>query len=96
MIGAPVLHANADDPEAVYQACLIASEWKCVFGKDVVIDIVGYRRHGHNERDNPETFLPLTYERVKRHPRVESIYSAKLIVRHFAPWERLLEAKCVE
>lgn len=82
MIGAPVLHANADDPEAVYQACLIAADWKKVFSKDIVIDIVGYRRHGHNERDNPEAFLPLTYERVKQHPRVESIYANKLIVQH--------------
>ena len=81
MIGAPVLHANADDPESVHQACLIAAEWRSVFKKDIVIDIVGYRRHGHNERDNPESFLPLTYECVKKHPRVQSIYAAKLIVR---------------
>ena len=81
MIGAPILHANADDPESVHQACLIAAEWRSVFKQDIVIDIVGYRRHGHNERDNPESFLPLTYESVKKHPRVQSIYAAKLIVR---------------
>jgi len=81
MIGAPILHANADHPESVYKACLLATEWRSKFGKDVVIDIVGYRRHGHNEKDNPETFFPLTYEKIRKHPRVETIFSEKLIVK---------------
>eukprot|EP00210_Caulerpa_lentillifera_P002542 g2439.t1 len=79
MIGAPVFHVNADDPEAVFEACQIAADWRHTFQCDVVIDVVGYRRHGHNERDNPESFLPLTYERVKQHPPVLELYSKRLL-----------------
>lgn len=96
MIGAPVLHANADDPEAVFHACCIATEWKHTFQKDVVIDIVGYRRHGHNERDNPESFLPLTYDRVKNHERVASLYAKKLISEGVVTLEEVKEIELMK
>lgn len=79
MIGAPVFHVNADDPESVFEACQIAADWRQTFRRDVVIDVVGYRRHGHNERDNPESTLPLTYEKIKQHPPVMEIYSKRLL-----------------
>lgn len=81
MIGAPVLHANADDPEAVWDACQIAADWRNRFKKDVVVDIVGYRRLGHNELDNPVPDLPITYSVVENHPSVVEIYGQKLMVR---------------
>lgn len=78
MIGAPVLHANADDPEAVWEACEIAADWRAHFKKDVVVDIVGYRRFGHNELDNPVPDLPITYGIIKDHKRIVDIYSQLL------------------
>ena len=53
VVSAPILHVNADDPEAVMHVCRVAAEWRATFGKDVVIDLVCYRRHGHNEMDEP-------------------------------------------
>ena len=52
-MSAPIFHVNADDPEAVMHVCKVASKWRQVYHKDVVIDLVCYRRHGHNEMDEP-------------------------------------------
>ncbi|KAK9810028.1 hypothetical protein WJX72_003602 [[Myrmecia] bisecta] len=77
-IGAPILHANADDPEAVVHACVIAADWRAHFKRDCVVDIVGFRRHGHNELDDPLATLPLTYRLVDNHPASVDQYAAKL------------------
>jgi 2-oxoglutarate dehydrogenase E1 component len=71
----PVFHVNAEDPEAVVRVGKIAAEYRSKFGSDVVVDIVGYRRHGHSEVDDPTITQPLLYERIKNHPQLWKIYS---------------------
>jgi 2-oxoglutarate dehydrogenase E1 component len=78
-VGAPVLHANADDPEAVARAFALAADWRAMWGKDVVVDVVGYRRRGHNELDDPRVTLPLTHALVDAHEPVVAQYSARLV-----------------
>ncbi len=75
----PIFHINGDDPEAAYRVIQIALEYRQVFNKDVVLDLVGFRRLGHNEGDEPSYTQPLMYARVKAHPGVQSIYARHLI-----------------
>lgn len=75
----PVIHVNADDPEACIAAARMASEYRRLFKKDFLIDLIGYRKYGHNETDDPETTQPLIYKKVKAHPTVSRIYADKLI-----------------
>ncbi|OXS55257.1 2-oxoglutarate dehydrogenase E1 component [Cohnella sp. CIP 111063] len=75
----PIVHVNADDPEAVIAAARMASEYRTLFKKDFVIDLIGYRRYGHNETDDPETTQPLIYKKVKAHPNVARLYADKLV-----------------
>ena len=70
MIDAPIFHVNGDDPEAVVHVTKIAIEFRQRFGKPVVIDMFCYRRHGHNEADEPAFTQPLMYARIREHPRV--------------------------
>jgi 2-oxoglutarate dehydrogenase E1 component len=79
MIDAPILHVNGDDPEAVVYVAKVAIEFRQRFGKPVVIDMFCYRRHGHNEADEPAFTQPLMYARIGAHPSVVEIYSRKLV-----------------
>ncbi|QOY93323.1 2-oxoglutarate dehydrogenase E1 component [Massilia sp. UMI-21] len=78
MIEAPVLHVNADDPEAVVLASQIAMDYRSEFGKDVVVDIVCYRKLGHNEQDTPALTQPLMYKKIAKHPGTRKMYAEKL------------------
>jgi 2-oxoglutarate dehydrogenase E1 component len=80
MIDAPIFHVNGDDPEAVVYVAKIATEYRQRFGKPVVIDMFCYRRHGHNEADEPAFTQPLMYRRIAGHPSVVEVYARKLIV----------------
>lgn len=79
MIGAPILHVNGDDPEAVTYVAKIATEFRQEFAKPVVIDMFCYRRYGHNEGDEPAFTQPLMYRKIKKHPRVADIYADRLV-----------------
>ncbi|OGT36260.1 MAG: 2-oxoglutarate dehydrogenase E1 component [Gammaproteobacteria bacterium RIFCSPHIGHO2_12_FULL_37_14] len=78
MVEAPILHVNADDPEAVYFAALFAIDYRLTFKRDVVIDLVCYRRHGHNEADEPSATQPVMYKIIKSLPATYLIYAKKL------------------
>jgi 2-oxoglutarate dehydrogenase E1 component len=75
----PIFHINGDDPEAAYRALRIALEYRQEFNKDVVLDLIGFRRLGHNETDEPSYTQPLMYARVKAHPGVRTLYAKRLI-----------------
>ena len=79
IVEAPILHCNGDDPEAVVHCAKIAIEFRQRFKKDVVIDLICYRRFGHNEGDEPTFTQPLMYKKIKSHPTTLNIYSKKLI-----------------
>jgi len=79
MVAAPVFHVNADDPAGVIHVARMAFEFQRAFKHDVVIDLVGYRRWGHNEGDEPSYTQPTMYARIKNHPSVASIYGEKLV-----------------
>jgi 2-oxoglutarate dehydrogenase E1 component len=78
MIEAPVLHVNGDDPEAVVFATQIAMDFRAQFSKDVVVDIVCFRKLGHNEQDTPALTQPLMYKRIGEHPGTRKLYADKL------------------
>src|SRR5437773_1861624 len=79
MTQSPIFHINGDDPEAVYRTLRIALDYRQKYKKDLVLDVVGFRRLGHNETDEPSYTQPLMYSRVKEHPGVRSIYAKSLI-----------------
>ncbi|MUV15003.1 2-oxoglutarate dehydrogenase E1 component [Noviluteimonas gilva] len=78
MVGAPVLHVNGDDPEAVAFVAEIAYDFRQRFLKDVVVDLVCYRRHGHNEADEPAATQPLMYQKIRAMKTTRELYAAKL------------------
>jgi 2-oxoglutarate dehydrogenase E1 component len=78
MIEAPIFHVNADDPEAVCFVTRFALEYRMKFHKDILIDLVCYRRHGHNEGDEPAATQPLMYQVIRKKPTVRQLYAEKL------------------
>ena len=79
MVEAPIIHINGDDPEAVVYGARIAAEFRLKFNRDVVIDLVCYRRFGHNEGDEPSFTQPLMYKKIRSHPSTANIYGQKLV-----------------
>jgi 2-oxoglutarate dehydrogenase E1 component len=78
-IQAPIIHVNGDDPEAVLWAAHLATEYRYRFKKDVVIDLYCYRRHGHNEMDEPAFTQPLMYKNIRQHPTTRDLYESRLV-----------------
>ena len=78
MVEAPVLHVNGDDPEAVVLATQLALEYRMTFSKDVVLDIICFRKLGHNEQDTPGLTQPLMYKKIAQHPGTRKLYADKL------------------
>ncbi|HXC09437.1 MAG TPA: 2-oxoglutarate dehydrogenase E1 component [Steroidobacteraceae bacterium] len=85
MVEAPIFHVNADDPEAVCFVTRFALEYRMKFHKDVVIDLVCYRRHGHNEADEPAATQPLMYQVIRKKPTARQIYADKLAAEGVLP-----------
>jgi 2-oxoglutarate dehydrogenase E1 component len=79
MVQAPIFHVNADDPEAVLFVTQMAVDYRTEFNKDVVVDLICYRRRGHNEADEPAVTQPLMYTKIRKHKTTRDLYAAKLI-----------------
>jgi len=82
MIEAPVLHVNGDDPEAVVYAMQLAVDFRMEFNKDVVVDIICFRKLGHNEQDTPAVTQPLMYKKIAQHPGTRKLYADKLVAQN--------------
>jgi 2-oxoglutarate dehydrogenase E1 component len=91
MIQSPIFHINSDDPEAAYNVIQIALDYRMKFRKDIVLDVIGYRRLGHNEGDEPTYTQPVMYQRIREHAGVRSIYARKLVQEGVLNEERVQE-----
>ena len=87
MIEAPVLHVNGDDPEAVVLCTQLAMDYRQQFNKDVVVDIICFRKLGHNEQDTPSLTQPLMYKKIAQHPGTRKLYGDKLVTQNVLPAE---------
>jgi 2-oxoglutarate dehydrogenase E1 component len=85
MIEAPVLHVNGDDPEAVVLCTQLALDYRQQFKKDVVVDIICFRKLGHNEQDTPSLTQPLMYKKIAAHPGTRKLYGEKLVAQNVLP-----------
>ncbi|MCI0399862.1 MAG: 2-oxoglutarate dehydrogenase E1 component [Gammaproteobacteria bacterium] len=85
MVQAPIFHVNGDDPEAAVFIAQLALDFRMEFNKDVVIDLVCYRKHGHSEADEPAVTQPTMYKQIRKHPGVRRIYTEKLIAEGVIP-----------
>ncbi len=79
MVQAPIFHVNADDPDAVVFVAKLAFDFRMEFNKDVVIDLVCHRKHGHSEADEPYATQPIMYQRVRAHPGIKALYAERLL-----------------
>src|SRR5512140_385770 len=77
----PIVHVNADDPEACVEAARLAIAYRTTFRRDFLIDLIGYRRHGHNEGDEPAFTQPMMYGKIAAHPTVREIWGKTLVDR---------------
>ena len=94
MVEAPIFHVNGDDPEAVVHAAKVATEYRQKFQKDVVLDIICYRRFGHNEGDEPMFTNPLMYKHIKQKTSL-SIYTERLVNDGLIPEGEIEDMKSV-
>eukprot|EP00434_Breviolum_minutum_P007417 symbB.v1.2.006546.t3/scaffold391.1/size216359/1 len=85
----PILHVNGDDPVAVISAFELAAEWRQTWQTDVILDVICYRRFGHNETDAPEYTQPVLYKQINKHPRTEAVYAKSLIDNSVASQQEL-------
>jgi len=79
MIDAPIFHVNGDDPEAVVKIAMLAFDYRMKFHKDIIIDLVCYRRHGHQEVDEPRATQPMMYKIINKHPTTRTLYAKRLL-----------------
>uniref|UniRef100_U5EV19 2-oxoglutarate dehydrogenase complex component E1 n=1 Tax=Corethrella appendiculata TaxID=1370023 RepID=U5EV19_9DIPT len=93
VVNAPIFHVNSDDPESVMHVCRVAAEWRATFHKDVIIDIVSYRRNGHNEIDEPMFTQPLMYKKIRGTKPVIDIYANQLITEGVVTAEEVKSVK---
>lgn len=93
VVNAPIFHVNSDDPEAVMHVCKVAAEWRATFHKDVVIDLVCYRRNGHNEIDEPMFTQPLMYRQIRKTPPALDKYANSLISQGVVTQEEVKDVK---
>jgi 2-oxoglutarate dehydrogenase E1 component len=91
IVQAPIFHVNGDDPEACVFVAEIATKYRETFQQDVVIDMVCYRRHGHNEADEPAVTQPLMYDAIRKHPRLVDRHAERLIEEGFTTREKIDE-----
>ncbi|MBS9783534.1 MAG: 2-oxoglutarate dehydrogenase E1 component [Pasteurella sp.] len=91
MVQAPIIHVNGDDPEAVAFAAQMAVEYRALFKRDIFIELISYRRHGHNEADEPMATQPMMYSIIKKHPTPRKIYADRLINEGIVTEEQVTE-----